>query len=129
MTNGPGAADGGVLIVDDDELIRDTLRELVEMAGCSALLAANGRDALKIMETKRPCLVILDLLMPIMTGNELFEVMQNDPVLASIPVVVSTSAPHRAPAGAVVLKKPIDIDDVVRWMRRTCSCAISLPPS
>jgi CheY-like chemotaxis protein len=128
MTNETGAGDGGVLIVDDDELIRDTLRELVEMAGCSALLAANGRDALKVLETQRPCLVILDLLMPIMTGMELFEVMQNDPALAMIPIVVSTSAPDRAPAGATVLRKPIDIDDVVRWMRRTCSCAVSLSP-
>ncbi|MET0596202.1 MAG: response regulator [Polyangiaceae bacterium] len=129
MTTGIGASDGGVLIVDDDELIRDTLRELVEMAGCSALLAANGRDALKILETNRPCLVILDLLMPVMTGNELFEVMQGDPALAEIPVVISTSAPHRAPSGVPIIKKPVDIDDVVRWMRKTCSCAISLPPS
>lgn len=129
MTTETGATEGGVLIVDDDELIRDTLRELVEMAGCTALLAANGRDALKLLGTHRPCLVILDLLMPVMTGNELFEAIKNDPALAAIPVVISTSAPHRAPSGATVIKKPVDIDDVVRWMRKSCSCAISLPPS
>jgi CheY-like chemotaxis protein len=128
MTTGTGTADGGVLIVDDDELIRDTLRELVEMSGCVALLAANGREALKIMADHRPCLVILDLLMPVMTGNELIEEMRREPSLSAIPVVVSTSAPHRAPAGVPIVKKPVDIDVMVDWMRRSCRCAISKPP-
>lgn len=127
MTTGDGTADGAVLIVDDDELIRDTLRELVEMTGCTALLASNGRDALKVMASRRPCLVILDLLMPVMTGSELIEEMRKEPALSGIPVVVSTSAPHRAPAGVPVVKKPVDIDVIVDWMRKTCHCAISKP--
>jgi CheY-like chemotaxis protein len=99
MTGEVNKVDGGVLIVDDDELIRETLCELVEMVGCSAMVAANGREALKVMTECRPCLVIVDLLMPVMTGNELLEVMRRDPVLADVPVVVSTSAPDRAPPG------------------------------
>ncbi len=118
---------GGILIVDDDELIRETLRELVEMTGCSALEAANGREALKVMAEHRPCLVILDLLMPVMTGNELWEVMRRDPLLAQIPVVISTSAPDRAPIGVPVLRKPIDIDAVVKWMKQSCQCTRPLP--
>jgi CheY-like chemotaxis protein len=119
--------DGGVLIVDDDELIRETLCELVEMVGCSAMVAANGREALKVMTECRPCLVIVDLLMPVMTGNELLEVMRLDPVLADVPVVVSTSAPDRAPAGVPIIRKPVNIDVVVEWMQRTCRCASALP--
>ena len=127
MTSKIGKVDGGVLIVDDDELIRETLCELVEMAGCSAMMAANGREALRLMTEHRPCLVILDLLMPVMTGNELLEVMRHEPTLAGVPVVVSTSAPDRAPAGVPVIRKPVNIDLVVEWMQRTCRCAIALP--
>jgi CheY-like chemotaxis protein len=119
--------DGGVLIVDDDELIRETLCELVEMVGCSAMVAANGREALKVMTECRPCLVIVDLLMPVMTGNELLEVMRRDPMLADVPVVVSTSAPDRAPPGVPIIRKPVNIDLVVEWMQRTCRCAAALP--
>ncbi len=116
---------GSVLIVDDDELIRETLRELVEMGGCSALEAANGKEALEVMAKHRPCLVILDLLMPVMTGNELLEIMRREPRLAEVPVVISTSAPDRAPPGVPIIRKPINIDIVVDWMRRTCKCAAS----
>jgi CheY-like chemotaxis protein len=123
MTSEDGTGDGCVLIVDDDELIRETLRELVEMVGCSALVAANGKDALKVMAEHRPCLVILDLLMPVMTGNELFEVMQREPELADIQVVISTSAPDRAPPGVPIIRKPVDIDLVMDWIHRTCRCA------
>jgi len=127
MNSEAGTAEGGVLIVDDDELIRETLRELVEMAGCTALVAANGKEALKVMAEHRPCLVILDLLMPVMTGNELLEVMRQEPALAQVPVVISTSAPDRAPPGVPIIRKPVNIDAVVDWMRRTCRCAAPLP--
>ena len=127
MNSEAGTAEGGVLIVDDDELIRETLRELVEMAGCTALVAANGKEALKVMAEHRPCLVILDLLMPVMTGNELLDVMRQEPALAQVPVVISTSAPDRAPPGVPIIRKPVNIDAVVDWMRRTCRCAAPLP--
>ena len=127
MNSEAGTAEGGVLIVDDDELIRETLCELVEMAGCTALVAANGKEALKVMAEHRPCLVILDLLMPVMTGNELLEVMRQEPALAQVPVVISTSAPDRAPPGVPIIRKPVNIDAVVDWMRRTCRCAAPLP--
>ena len=117
---------GGVLIVDDDELIRETLQELVEMAGCSALVAANGKEALRVLADHRPCLVILDLLMPIMSGNELLDIMRQDPTLADIPVVVSTSAPDRAPPGVPIIRKPVNIDALVDRMKGTCRCAVSL---
>jgi CheY-like chemotaxis protein len=119
--------DGAVLIVDDDELVRETLREVVEMIGCRALEASNGREALKVMADHRPCLVILDLLMPVMTGNELLEAMRQEPALAEIPVVISTSAPDRAPPGVPIVRKPIDIDCIVAWMQRSCACATAAP--
>jgi CheY-like chemotaxis protein len=124
MSDAP-ALEECVLIVDDDEGIRDTLCELVEMAGCTAIVAPNGAEALEMLEHRRPCLIILDLLMPVMTGAEMLERMRSDPELALLPVLITTSAPGRAPAGVPVLPKPIDIDTVWGWMRRTCRCVVA----
>jgi CheY-like chemotaxis protein len=113
-----------VLVVDDEQGIRETLGELVEIAGCSAVLAANGSEALKLLERCRPCLIILDLLMPVMSGNDMVEAMRNDPLLADLPIVISTSAPARAPSGLPVIRKPVDIDVVLGWIRRSCHCSV-----
>jgi CheY-like chemotaxis protein len=114
-----------VLVVDDDEGVRESLREVVEMVGCSAILASNGAEGLAWLATHRPCLVILDLMMPTMNGTEMLEAMRRSPDLAALPVVVSTSAPAMAPPGVPVLSKPIDIPALWVWMRRTCHCTVA----
>jgi CheY-like chemotaxis protein len=111
-----------VLVVDDEEDIRESLTEVVEMAGCSAIVASNGAEALRLLKDHHPCLVILDLLMPVMTGTELLDEMRKLPALTDVPVLISTSAPARAPTGAFVVPKPIDINVIWDWMRRTCRC-------
>ena len=111
-----------VLIVDDEPDTCDALCEVVEMAGCSAIVAANGAEALKLLAERRPCLMVLDLVMPVMTGIELLEAMGKEPALAKVPVIISTSAPNRAPPGMPVLPKPIDIRALWAWMRKTCTC-------
>jgi CheY-like chemotaxis protein len=116
-----------VLIVDDEEGAREVMRELVEMAGCSAIVAANGAEAMQVLTSVRPCLVVLDLLMPVMTGEEVLSAMRRQPSLASIPVLVSTSAPSRAPSGVPVMAKPIDIQAFWNWMRGYCRCAAHAP--
>jgi response regulator RpfG family c-di-GMP phosphodiesterase len=119
--------EGCVLVVDDQEDIRETLREVIEMAGCTTLAAANGAEALELLEHHRPCLIVLDLLMPIMSGLEMLDALRNRPDLASLPVVISTSAPHLAPSGVPILPKPIEIAGLWGWMRRTCQCATAQP--
>jgi two-component system, sensor histidine kinase and response regulator len=109
-----------VLIVDDDEMARETLAELVEMAGCSAIVAANGREALQILRARRPRLVILDLVMPVMSGHDLLRVMKAEPALSDIAVVISTSAPQHAPAGVPVISKPVNIASIMDCISRTC---------
>jgi CheY-like chemotaxis protein len=116
-------AEDCVLIVDDEPDIRETLRDVVEMGGCSVIVACNGVEALQVLERHRPCLVIIDLLMPVMDGVQLLETMQRTVALASIPVLISTSAPERAPAGVPVLPKPINIAKLWEWMRANCACS------
>jgi CheY-like chemotaxis protein len=119
----PTESDACVLIVDDEEDVRESLRDVVELVGCSAILAASAEDALALLAHRRPCLVVLDLLMPGMTGSEMLDVIRRDPGLASMPVLISTSAPERAPRGVRVLPKPIDVDALCAWVRRSCTCS------
>lgn len=111
-----------VLVVDDDEDVRESLRDVIELAGCTACLAESAPAALRLLETKSPCLIILDLLMPGMTGADMLEAMREDARLSAIDVIVSTSAPHRAPKGVSVLPKPIDVGVLIARIRGRCRC-------
>jgi two-component system, sensor histidine kinase and response regulator len=102
---------GTVLVVDDEPDIRESLRDALEDEGYSVVTAGNGREALEILSAiERPCALILDIIMPMMSGAEVWETMRGDAELASIPVIVSTSDPTRAPDGAPIMRKPIDLD-------------------
>jgi two-component system sensor histidine kinase/response regulator len=101
-----------VLIVEDDEDIRESLREAFEEEGHEAITASNGQEALELLTNSNPPhdVVILDLVLPVMDGSRVYQAMQADAVLAKIPVIVSTSNPSRAPAGVVVVPKPLKLD-------------------
>jgi CheY-like chemotaxis protein len=103
-----------VVVVDDERDIRDTLRDAFEDEGYAVATAANGEEALGLLrKTQRPCVVIVDIIMPVMSGSELYSALRADPALKDIPVVVSTSDPSRAPAGVLIMRKPIDLDRLI----------------
>jgi two-component system, sensor histidine kinase and response regulator len=100
-----------VLVVDDEPGIRESLRDLLEDEGYAVELAANGREALELLpRLPRPFGIILDLIMPVMNGVEVYQAIRADPALADVPIVVSTSDPSRAPTDALVMRKPIDLN-------------------
>ena len=110
-----------ILIVEDDVDIRESLRDAFEDQGYLVRCAANGAEGLAAMrEPEPPSLVVLDLIMPVMTGNELYAAMQADPALSDIPVIVSTSDPSRAPSGVLIIKKPIDVRAMLSAIERLC---------
>ncbi|HVZ73174.1 MAG TPA: response regulator [Polyangia bacterium] len=100
-----------VVIVDDEETIRETLRDVFEEEGYAVELATNGVDALALMRAldERPHVVILDLIMPRMDGGAVYAEMKADPALREIPVLISTSDPSRAPSGVLIMRKPVDL--------------------
>lgn len=108
-----------VLIVDDESDLRNCLGDLFEDEGYRVETAADGREGLeRVRSLPRPCVVLLDLIMPIMSGNEVHAAMQADPALADIPVIVLTSAPWRAPSGVLVMRKPIDLNRLLDTVKR-----------
>lgn len=78
-----------VLIVDDDPDIRETLAEVLGDAGYTVAGAENGADALATLRDGwLPCVILLDLMMPVMDGFQFLKARQLDPRLAHIPVIV-----------------------------------------
>ncbi len=114
-----------VLVVEDEDDARAMMCELVQLGGCASTEATNGAEALQVLSSKRPCLVVVDLLMPVMDGGQLIQTMKNDPALSGIAVVVATSVPQKSPQGVPVMTKPIRPEDLWAWMRRTCRCAVT----
>lgn len=113
-----------VLVVDDDEDIRNCCAEILADEGYVVSTATQGRDALEVLEHRpaaHPCLMLVDLLMPVMDGAELIEHVRGDPALADIPVVViSAAATVEPPAGTPMLRKPLGYDALVSTVTRHC---------
>ncbi|HVI23529.1 MAG TPA: response regulator [Myxococcales bacterium] len=115
-----------VLVVEDDGDVRDAVAASLRDEGYVVAEAENGRLALDWLQSNAdPCLVLLDLWMPVMTGIELHAVMAQDPRLAAVRlVVVSAAGDARAQAqqmGAIAfLRKPLDLHDLLATVERYC---------
>jgi CheY-like chemotaxis protein len=105
-----------VLVVDDEPAVRVTLSGFLEKAGYVVESASNGQTCLRVLQrAPAPDLLVLDLMMPVLTGFEVLAVMRAEPALAAIPVIILTATPgHTAKDLHVdaVLKKPFDMADV-----------------
>jgi CheY-like chemotaxis protein len=131
-TNSLGPVLGNVLIVEDDADTRDMLAALLGLEGFHAVGAEDGLEALHLLRTVRrrapetPCLVLLDLKMPRLSGHEFRRAQLGDPTVAGVPVAVMSGAEdieQRAKAlGAVAtVTKPIDVEALLQVVRRHCA--------
>lgn len=113
-----------VLLVDDDFDLRDALVPILEYEGHRVVSAANGQEALdRLQSMAPPSVILLDLMMPVMNGEEFRAEQLRDPRLASIPVVVLSAHAYAeqraAQIGARCLKKPFDVDVLLDEVRRS----------
>jgi CheY-like chemotaxis protein len=100
-----------LLVVDDEPDIRESLRDAFEDEGYRVAVARNGREALDSLPAlEKPFAIILDIIMPVMSGAEFYAALQTDPRFADTPVLISTSDASRAPSGVLLMKKPIDLE-------------------
>lgn len=99
-----------VLVVDDDEDVRQSLADALEEVGYSVKGARDGIEALEAIRIRRPDLVITDLMMPSMSGWELLGALHDDPELASIPTLILTAVRQpRTDVNTPMLAKPVDL--------------------
>lgn len=102
-----------VLVVEDDRDIRWALTEGLESEGYNVVTAQDGREGLdKVRLEPRPHLVLLDFMMPVMTGREFLDHLLADQALKSIPVVIvsATTGSFSTQGATEVLRKPFDLD-------------------
>jgi CheY-like chemotaxis protein len=120
---------GSILLVDDDRDLRDVLTEALQLEGHSVTSAANGEVALTYLRSgARPCLILLDLMMPVMDGATFRETLLKDESLRDIPVVVITAGGPQIAANVnadMVLQKPLHIDAVLDVVQTYCKPAQS----
>ena len=106
-----------VLIVEDDELNRDSLRRLLRRRGYDILLAVDGEEALTVTAAERPDVILMDMRLPGIDGWEATRRLKADPATRSLPIIALTAhamAGDRAEALAAGCDdhdtKPIDLE-------------------
>jgi CheY-like chemotaxis protein len=113
-----------VLIVEDDEDLREMMAQLLTLEGFDAAAVANGREALEYLHNAdKPELILLDLMMPVMDGWEFRRHQQADPELAPVPVIVLSALDQSRAAkvdATAFLKKPLDFDRLLDLVRTYC---------
>lgn len=112
-----------VLVVDDQEAIRESLQTALDDEGFTVECASNGREALDILERWSPCVILLDLMMPVMDGWA-FRAEQRRSG-NTVPVVLLSAAGelerHKEALGAVaIIAKPFDLDHVISAIEKAC---------
>ena len=113
-----------VLIVEDDDDVREFMQLLVSFAGYDTMTARDGQDALVKMRQRRPCIVLLDLQMPRMDGWEFRARQMQDLSLSDIPVVCVTAffdpAQVTRQLGLRCISKPADFPAIINAVETTC---------
>lgn len=127
---------GTVLVVDDDAAVRNSLSPFLVAAGYTVRSAANGREALELLSGGAKLnLLVLDLMMPEMTGLELISALHSNPKWADLPVIVLTGTKGYSAAGlqvdAVMLKpfNAVDVQAAIFLARAAKRARDGLPPT
>src|SRR5439155_15616700 len=112
-----------VLVVDDDPAIRRLIMAALKRDGYSFLEASNGRDALDLMRKHRPAVVVLDLMMPVVSGWDVLQERMSDAALSKIPVIIVSANREPELVKAIdkgicaFLPKPFDIGALTALVR------------
>jgi len=104
------------LVVDDERDLRENIAELLEMEGYSVCKARNGKEALEVAASARPGVMLLDLMMPVMSGWEVVSAMSRDEELRRIHVIVISAHPT-PPEGVTVIPKPFQVESLLSAVR------------
>ena len=110
-----------VLVVDDDPIIRDMMKDILDFEGYSISMARNGYEALQMLRSEQDFLVFLDILMPGMSGKELCAVLEAEPQLRKRHIIVLMSALDNLEEAAslnadAILQKPFLVEDVIKTL-------------
>ena len=111
-----------ILVVDDDEGVREAMVGILQTMGYSVASAINGKEALDYLrDAATPDLIISDLAMPVMDGRQFRREQVKDPRLARVPVIVLSALSDRTDIDAnEIFIKPVDVDILLATIDRYC---------
>lgn len=114
-----------ILVVEDNDDVREMMTVTLQLEGHQVRTAVNGRDALeKLRGGEKPCVILLDLMMPVMNGWEFRRAIADDPVLADVPIVVISAATGeivRNTRADAFLSKPVDMERLLGVVCDLCN--------
>lgn len=107
-----------ILLVDDNELLLQACALMLEMEGFHVVVASNGAEALVLVRSVRPAIVVTDLNMPVLDGEDLCRAIRADILITTTPVIVCTASAWLAPLGLCdgVLRKPVHRDMLLKMI-------------
>jgi len=106
-----------VLVVEDDPVLSDIMRILLEDDGCRILIAQRGTEAVELAQRERPDLITLDLRLPDGDGRYVLDQIRQDPKLQGVPVIIVSGSEFQkdsSPEVVAVLPKPFDATELDR---------------
>lgn len=112
-----------ILVVDDEFSVAEVLQSVLTDAGHEVVTAVNGRQGLELLGKRRPDMVLLDFMMPIMDGPAMLQAMKENPAYRNVPAVVMSSLPESAVAEAArglyiaFLRKPFKLAAVTNVVK------------
>ena len=119
-----------VLLVEDDADVREAVADVLREGGYDVREAENGQVALEQLDHIEggPCLILLDLMMPVMSGSQLLAVLRENQQLAALPVVVLSAGgtPEDAPGARKFVRKPVTPDALLQIVGHFCASAAPL---
>jgi CheY-like chemotaxis protein len=125
-----------VLLIDDSKFLRRANELSLAKAGHQIIVASDGEEGLRLAQTKKPDVVVLDMLLPKLGGAQLLEFLKADPSTAKIPVIVLSSLSQKneeklraAGAAAYLEKSNLALDQNSNELSKTISRVLSLPPA
>jgi CheY-like chemotaxis protein len=114
-----------ILLVDDNEDLRELYGEILRRAGYVVKEAENGQKALAMLAHMgdEPCVLLLDLMMPVMSGPELLRILHDSGRLDKLPVIVLSAGgqPSDAPGAKKFIRKPVDARVLVSLVQDFCA--------
>jgi two-component system, OmpR family, response regulator CpxR len=108
-----------ILLIEDEEDIRDAVATLLEMEGFRVAQCVNGEEAWAWLSAHPPPdLVLLDLMMPVMDGQALLSRLTRERMLEGVPIIVLSGSPFHPPGAVAYLRKPVAVDPLMDMVRR-----------
>jgi CheY-like chemotaxis protein len=107
-----------ILIVEDEEILADSLQDILRAEGHQVRTTYNGREALEVLKHECAELVLLDMMLPVVDGGRVLETLRRDCPATAVLVVTSTD-PHilRGQSVEGFLRKPFSLDDLLLQVR------------